>query len=93
MLTDEPFDRSRFARRQPHDVAGVRVAISTPEDTILQKLVWIQRWGGGEKHFGDALRVYEVQAATIDRAYVESWAETLGVRAPWERILAEAKPP
>ena len=55
-LTDEPFDRSRFDRRQWVDALGLRLAVSGPEDTILMKLRWAQESGGSEKQITDALR-------------------------------------
>jgi hypothetical protein len=38
ILTDEPFDRSRFARRRIVEVLGLRFLVSAPENTILMKL-------------------------------------------------------
>jgi hypothetical protein len=46
MLTDSDFDRSRFSRRYAEDVFGVRMKVSTPEDTILSKLRWAKLSGG-----------------------------------------------
>lgn len=47
MLTDEPWDGARFQRRVWVDIQGRQVAVSSPEDTILAKLmvsdVWWQR--------------------------------------------------
>jgi hypothetical protein len=48
MLTDEPFDRSRFKRRRTEEVLGLKLAVSSPEDTILAKLSWAKRSGGRE---------------------------------------------
>lgn len=93
MLTDSAFDQSRFRRRYEQEVLGVRLKVSSPEDTILAKLRWAALSGGSEKQFQDALRVYEVQAETLDVAYVEHWADRLGVREAWERIRAEADLP
>jgi hypothetical protein len=33
VLTDEPFDRSRFQRRRVVEVLGLRLPVSAPEDT------------------------------------------------------------
>ncbi len=52
VLTDEPFDQSRFARRQSEDVLGIRVAVSSAEDTILAKLRWAKLSGGEAKNNG-----------------------------------------
>ena len=38
MLTDDAFDRSRFARRQKQMFANAEIFVSRPEDTILMKL-------------------------------------------------------
>jgi hypothetical protein len=92
ILTDEPFDRSRFARRQIVEVLGLRFPISAPEDTILMKLRWAELSGGSQKHFTDALRVYEVQHGVLDLGYLNEWASRLGVGSLWQRLRAEATP-
>ena len=74
LLTDEPFDRSRFARRYQEVFMGIEMAVSRPEDTILAKLRWAVLSGGSEKQFIDALRVYEVQYNRLDLEYLEDWA-------------------
>jgi hypothetical protein len=88
MLTDEPFDRSRFSRKYSEEVAGMSMNVSAPEDTILVKLRWAKLSGGSEKQVTDALRVYEVQRAKLDQAYLTEWARRLGVDDLWERIQA-----
>jgi hypothetical protein len=92
ILTDEEFDRSRFSRRQFEMAFGIRICVSSPEDTILAKLRWSQLSGGSEKHFIDALRVYEVQFQNLDLQYIEHWARQLGVERLWHRLIADAEP-
>jgi hypothetical protein len=92
ILTDEPFDRSRFARRQFAELSGVRFLVSAPEDTILMKLRWAELYGGSEEQFTDALRVYEVQHGALDLDYLNDWASRLGVESLWQRLRAEATP-
>ncbi|MHB1556616.1 MAG: hypothetical protein ACYC61_03930 [Isosphaeraceae bacterium] len=92
LLTDEPFDRSRFARRRIIEALGLRFAVSTPEDTILMKLRWAERSGGSEKQFTDALRVYEVQHGHLDLDYLNEWAGKLGIETIWQRLCDEAAP-
>jgi hypothetical protein len=93
MLTDDAFDASRFARRVTVDVFGTSLKVSSPEDTILAKLRWSKLSGGSEKAFIDALRVFEVQAHTLDREYLVEWVEALGVTELWRRLEAEAELP
>ena len=91
MLTDGPFDRSRFLRKYVEEFMGLKLQISSPEDTILAKLKWAKESGGSEKQFGDALRVYEVQFEKLDTDYLELWAPKLEVGAIWQRLKGEAE--
>jgi len=92
MLTDDPFDRSRWERRQRELVLALGTWVSSPEDTILAKLRWARLAGGSEKHVTDALRVYEVQYPTLDRTYLDRWAVALGVDNLWRQLLSRAAP-
>ncbi|MDZ4654797.1 MAG: hypothetical protein U1F44_02820 [Coriobacteriia bacterium] len=79
MLTEHPFDRSRFDRRVTTQAFGARLCVSSPEDTILQKLRWADASGGSERHVWDALGVYEVNHGVLDESYLDTWAAALGV--------------
>jgi len=92
ILTDEPFDKSRFARKYEENVFGFKMKISTPEDTILMKLHWAKLSGGSEKHFTDALRVYEVQYGKLDLNYLEHWVQQLQLTELWKQLREEASP-
>jgi hypothetical protein len=92
ILTEQPFDRSRFARRIEEQLPTARVRVSRPEDTILVKLWWAKRSGGSERQFGDALRVFEVQYGTLDMAYLDRWASVLNVDDLLTRLRSEAEP-
>jgi hypothetical protein len=92
LLTREPFDRSRFARKCEEEVLGIRLKVSRPEDTILVKLRWSGLSGGSEKYFIDALRVFEVQGGHLDLDYLKEWSSALGLEDLYQRMLAEATP-
>lgn len=79
LLKDEPFDRERFARRVEVEAMGLRLRVSTPEDTILMKLCWAMQSGGSEKQVGDAVGVFAFQGDLLDQAYLDGWAEALGL--------------
>lgn len=91
LLTEDAFDQSRFRRKYEEEVFGVRLKVSAPEDTILQKLRWANLSGGSEKLYGDALRVYEVQHARLDQGYLDQWARSLSVDTLLDRIRSEAE--
>ena len=91
MLTDEPFDQSRFSRKYTEDIMGFSLQVSSPEDTILAKLKWAQLSGGSEKQFADALRVYEVQYGKLDLDYLADWAKALNVESALKRLQDTAQ--
>jgi hypothetical protein len=92
LLTDEPFDVSRFGRRQQIDLFGLGVFVSTPEDTILQKLLWSRLSGGSDRQERDALAVYELQFARLDQPYLDTWADSLQVRPILDDLRSRAEP-
>ena len=91
ILSNEDFDRSRFSRKISEEFMGIEMQVSSPEDTILAKLKWTKLSGGSEKHFTDALRVYEVQYGKLDIDYLQHWAEKLDVISLWKRIIDESE--
>lgn len=78
MLTNEPFDQSRFLRK-------------ISEHTLLAKLRWEKLSGGSEKQFTDALRVYEVQYGKLDINYLERWVKKLNIESLGKRLVNEAE--
>jgi len=92
LLTDEPYDRERFRRRQTVTALGLRFFVSAPEDTILMKLHWARVCGGSEKQATDALRVYEVQAGGLDAQYLRDWAARLGIDDLLRALIDQAEP-
>jgi hypothetical protein len=92
MLTDDPFDRSRFARKYPDDFGDMWLQVSSPEDTILAKLRWAKLCGGSEKQMLDALRVYEVQFGKLDMAYITHWAKALDIESLLGELQKRAAP-
>jgi len=91
MLTDEPFDQSRFSRKISEEFMDLKMQVSSPEDTILAKLKWTKLSGGSEKQFTDALRVYEVQYGELNLDYLEHWAKKLFVESLWKRLIDDAE--
>ena len=91
MLTQDPFDQSRFSRRTTVTFMGRQLVVSSPEDTILAKLHWAKLSGGSEKQVHDARRIFEVQKGRLDANYLQEWARKLSVEDSLARIEQEAK--
>lgn len=92
ILTDDPFDKSRFERKQEENVFGYNMKVSSPEDTILSKLRWAKLSGGSDKQFTDALRVFEVQYSILDMDYIDEWASILKIEEYWEMLKQNSQP-
>ncbi len=86
LLTEHPFDTARFERRREDRAWGFQVWVSSPEDTILQKLRWARMMGGSEKQTDDARQIALTQGAAIEAEYVDRWATHLGVVEAWNGI-------
>ncbi len=84
LLTDDLFDQERFKRRQRVRLLNESMWISSPEDTILQKLRWYKD-AQIEKHIVDAAFVYQIQKKKIDKKYLKHWAKKLKV----EKLLKQ----
>ncbi len=91
ILTDSSFDKSRFSRRQKVNFMGFKLIVSSPEDTILEKLYWSKLSGGSKKQFEDALRVYELQYQKLDMGYLDSWSNKLDITDLFEELKSEAE--
>jgi len=90
------FDRVSFARltRKPlEEWEGAPLFdLTTAEDIVLRKLEWFELGARvSERQWNDILGVIAVQRAALDRAYLEHWAEELGLSELLERAMREAK--
>lgn len=64
--------------------------VAAPEDVILGKLVYY-REGGSEKHLRDIAGMLKFSGDMIDRAYVDQFAQRLGVADMWDAVLNSVK--
>ena len=68
-----------------------RLWIHSPEDILLQKLRWFRRGGEqSDRQWRDVISIIRVQGKRLDRSYLESGAEQLGVGDLLTRALASA---
>ncbi len=88
-----PFDQAQFERRRATQLSvdPPRTAyLSSPEDTVLAKLVWY-RLGDevSDRQWRDILSVLRVQAGRLDLPYLRRWAEALAVSDLLARALEQ----
>jgi hypothetical protein len=90
---NDAFGHSEIARREftAGSITGlenIEFPVSSPEDTILAKLVWFRKGGEvSDRQWSDILGIVEVQVDRLDLAYLRKWAETLGVSQLLDRVL------
>ena len=90
ILTSSEYDKSRFLRKQKIKFNNFEIFVSTPEDTILEKLYWSKLSGGSKKHFNDAVNVFEIQYGSLDMDYIGFWAQKLNIESLFEELKIEA---
>jgi hypothetical protein len=84
------FSATEFARRIRAEILpGREIAVARPEDVILAKLEY-HRDGGSDKHLRDIRGILAESGDQLDHAYLDLWAERLGVLAVWRRLRDEA---
>ena len=87
------FNRTRFARaRRVQAGEGWDAAFSSPEDAMLKKMEFF-REGGSDKHLRDITGVLKTSGNEIDTAYIDRWADTLGLTEIWQAILDRMRKP
>ena len=85
ILTDQKFDKLRFSRRRKIKLFGKLMDMATPEDTIIQKLIWFSK-GGIEKHLVDAAFVLQIQKNSLDQRYLKEWITKLSLRKYYKML-------
>ncbi len=95
LVRDGEFDRVSFERhveRALSDEPGARsFSFRSPEDVVLRKLEWYRAGGEvSERQWADTIGVLTVQCDALDHAYLQRWAERLGVADLLNRALTEA---
>jgi len=80
---DEAVVRQQLVRRVQvsiGDAPAERLWLVSPEDIILQKLIWHDAGGRtSQRQLRDVAGVIEVQGERLDREYLEHWSEVAGV--------------
>ncbi len=97
VLKPRPFDQEAMKRRRrltvnPNETS--QAAFMTPEDVVLNKLLWYQLGNqSSERQRQDVMGILKVQGRTLDLAYLKKWAQELGVGDLLDQFLREAGRP
>lgn len=90
-----PFDQSVLARARCEKLGDTQdapdVFVASAEDIVLRKLQWFRAAGeSSERQWEDVLGVLTVRKGSLDTAYMQEWAERLGILDLLERARGEA---
>jgi hypothetical protein len=91
LVSDDPHDRERFARRRLAKYAGHDVYVATAEDVIITKLRW-SRHGKRAKDVDDVRSVISVRGDQIEWNYVHRWCHAHGTRQLLDEVRASVPP-
>jgi hypothetical protein len=94
ILKDNPFPQIEFQRRQSQIVRqnpDQMLVLPTPEDIILQKLVWYRMTkNDSQRQWRDVLGVLKLQGDRLDFAYLQKWAVELSLSDLLETACTES---
>ena len=92
VLQETPFQRQSMARRVrlPVEAIDRSVDFCSPEDIILNKLLWYQMGNRvSDRQWYDLQGILRIQRENLDFGYLEKWACDLGVDALLDEALGE----
>ncbi len=94
VLKERAFERSEMSRRTSQVIStdpDLSAYVASAEDIILAKLEWYRLGGDvSERQWRDVLGILKVQGRGLDKAYLGTWASSLGVRDLLDKALQEA---
>ena len=92
VLGSEAIDREEMRRRRPQTIADTQLIVATPEDIVLQKLIWFRRGGEvSDRQWRDVSGVLKVQGDRLDWEYLKHWAESLNLSELLQRAKEESE--
>lgn len=84
--------RKRYVTSPIPGLQDIEFPVSSPEDTILAKLVGFRKGGEvSDSHWHDVLGILAVQSKQLDLAYLTDWAARLGVADLLERAQGDPR--
>lgn len=95
VASNDEFALAQLNRRQLRKLAPDQrdqIYVATAEDTVLAKLRWFRAGNEASRNqWNDVLGIIAVVRNELDRTYLRSWAERLGIGDLLERVLDQAQ--
>lgn len=96
ILKASPYNQEAFQRRRKvaldeEQNPDLEFYFASAEDVILSKLDWFRMGGGvSERQWTDVMGVLKVQKGHLDMAYLQHWAEELGLGDLFTQVCHDA---
>ncbi|WP_434688224.1 hypothetical protein [Pseudanabaena minima] len=95
VMRNDAFAHSKMERRQLYipvnRPASEAIYLCSPEDTVLQKLVWYRMTKNeSQRQWRDVLGVLKIQGDRLDFDYLQKWAEELSLSDLLETACTES---
>jgi hypothetical protein len=95
VMRNDAFAYSKMERRQLYipvnRPASEAIYLCSPEDTVLQKLVWYRMTKNeSQRQWRDVLGVLKIQGDRLDFGYLQKWAEELSLSDLLETACTES---
>lgn len=87
-----PFSEEEFNRREPAELLGIPVAVSSVEDLVIAKLEWATL-GASARQLEDVQMLLQMAGAALDRDYLARWIDALGLTAAWGALRPSPRTP
>lgn len=87
------FDLNKMSRRQLYisDDPAQAFNVCSPEDTILQRLIWFQMADfQSQKQWRDILGILKLQRERLEWSYLSLWSQNLGVKKSLLKAMSES---
>lgn len=87
------FDLNKMSRRRLYisDEPAQAFYVCSPEDTILQKLIWLEMADfQSQKQWRDILGVLKLQREKLDWSYLSLWSQNLGIKESLLKAMSES---
>ncbi len=88
ILKKNSFDVLRMKRKVARDILNQKVYFISPEDLVLNKLLWYQE-SQSSRHLEDAESVFKISGENLNKDYLNKWAEKLNVSELLRRFIPD----
>jgi len=93
-LNDQPYQQTAFERKirdkLDDEPDSINIYLCSPEDIILNKLVWYKTGGGtSERQWSDVIGVIKVQGKNLNKNYLNKWGVQLGIAGLLKQAFSE----